>query len=36
MFKGKVLEKLKIHAACSITPFFSENRAVNELMWKKV
>ena len=31
---GKVLEKIKTHALCSITIFFLENHAVYEKMWK--
>jgi hypothetical protein len=33
MFQTKVLEKIEIHVLCSVF-FFSENRAVYEIMWK--
>jgi len=33
MFQTKVVEEIKTHLLCSIT-FFSENRAVFEIMWK--
>jgi hypothetical protein len=33
MVQTKVIEKIKTHILCSIT-FFSENRAVYEIMWK--
>jgi hypothetical protein len=32
---GKVVEKIKTHISCSVT-FSSENRAVCEIMWKKI
>jgi hypothetical protein len=35
MFQTKVVEKIKTHVLCSIT-FFTENRAVYEIMWKNV
>jgi hypothetical protein len=34
MFQTKFVEKIKTHILCSVT-FFSENRAVYEIMWKK-
>ena len=34
MFQTKVVEKIKTHILCSVI-FFSENRAVYEIMWKK-
>jgi hypothetical protein len=33
MFQTKVVDKIKTHILCSI--FFSENRAVYEIMWKQ-
>jgi len=33
MFQTEVVQKLKTHISCSVTPF-SENRAVYEIMWK--
>jgi hypothetical protein len=35
MFQTKIVEKFKTHALCSVTISF-ENRAVNEIMWKKL
>jgi len=35
MFQTKVTEKIKTHILCSII-FFSENRAVYEIMWKNM
>jgi hypothetical protein len=35
MFQTKVVDKIKTHILCSIT-FFSENRAVCEIMWKNM
>jgi uncharacterized Fe-S cluster-containing MiaB family protein len=35
MFQTKVVEKIKIYILCSI-PFFSENRAIYEIIWKNV
>jgi len=35
MFQKNVVEKIKTHILCSIT-FFSENRAVYEIMWKSM
>ena len=32
-FQTKVVEKIWRHILCSITLFFSENRAVDEIMW---
>jgi len=32
-----ILEKIKTHILCSVTAFFfSENRAVYEVMWKNI
>jgi len=31
----KIVEKTKTHILCSIT-FFSENRAIYEIMWKNI
>ena len=42
MFQTKVVEKIKTHILCSITVFFlflfffSENRAVYEIMWRNM
>jgi len=35
MFQTKVVEGIKTHILCSIT-FFFENRAIYEIMWKKI
>jgi hypothetical protein len=35
MIQTKFVEKIKTHNLCSIT-FFSENRAVEEIMWKNM
>jgi len=35
MFQTIVVEKIKTHIVCSII-FFSENRAIYEIMWKKM
>jgi hypothetical protein len=35
MFQTKVTEKIKTHILCSRT-FFSENRAIYEIMWKNM
>ena len=35
MFQTKVVEKIKTHILRSVT-FFSESRAVYEIMWKSV
>jgi len=35
MFVTKVVKKIKTHVLCSATFFFSENRAVFEIMWEK-
>jgi len=35
MFQTKVVEEMKTHILCSITPLFFENRAVCEIIWKK-
>ena len=35
MFQIKVVEKIKTYILCSVTFFFSENRAVYEIMWRK-
>ena len=35
MFQTKVVEKIKTHILWSVT-FFSENRAVYEIMWKNI
>jgi hypothetical protein len=32
----KVVEKIKTHVLCSINFFFSENRAVYDIMWKNM
>jgi hypothetical protein len=34
MFQMKVVEKIKIRILCSVT--FSQNRIVNEIMWKNM
>jgi len=34
MFQTKVVQKIGTQILCSVT-FFSENRAVYEIMWKK-
>jgi hypothetical protein len=34
IFRTKVVEEIKTHILCSVTFFFSENRAVYEIMWK--
>ena len=36
MFQIKVVDKIKTHILCSVTSFFSENRAVCEVMWKQI
>jgi hypothetical protein len=36
MFQTKVVEKIKTHILCPVNFFFSENRAVCEIMWKNV
>ena len=36
MFQTNVVEKIKIHTMCSVTFFFSKNRAVYERMLKNV
>jgi len=36
MSQTKVVEKIKTHILCSAIFFFSENRAVYEIMWKQV
>jgi len=36
MFQTKVVEKIKTHILCPVTFFFFENRAVCEIMWKKI
>ena len=33
MFQTKVVEKIKTHILCSVN-FFSENRAICEIMWE--
>ena len=35
MFPTKVVQKIKTHVLCSVT-FFSEKRAVYEIMWKNI
>ena len=35
MFQAEVLENITAHIWCSVT-FFSENRAVYEIMWKNM
>ena len=35
MFQTKVVEKIKTHILCSVS-FFSENRAVYEIMWENI
>jgi len=34
MFQTKAVEKIRTNILCSITSFFSENRAVCKIMWK--
>ena len=34
MFQTKVVEKIKTHILCSVTPPPPENRTVYEIMWK--
>ena len=34
MFQTKVVEKIKTHILCSVTPPHPQNRAVYEIMWK--
>ena len=36
ILKEKVVDKIQTHILCSITHFFSENRAVYEIMWKNM
>jgi len=36
MFQTKVVEKIKTHFLCSIAFLFIGNRAVYEIMWKKI
>ena len=35
MFQTKAVQKIKTHILCAVTFFFSENRAVCELIWGK-
>jgi len=35
MLHTKLIEKLETHILCPMTFFFSENRALYEMMWKK-
>jgi len=32
----KVVQKIKTHVLCLVTFFFSENRAIYEIMWKNI
>jgi hypothetical protein len=36
MPQASIVEKIKTHILCSFTPFFFENRAVCEIMWKNI
>jgi hypothetical protein len=36
MFQTKIVEEIRTYILCSVTFFFLENDAINEIMWKDI